>query len=230
MPYQRDTAADPHPRTPQGGLIVAVKSGVIAALRRALTGTSLSDETNKVHIDMEYPMVIEHYPGIWVQFSFTSLEPSGMGHVTQDEDGNLIQQWMFQGRVSLSLVALTSLERDKLADEIIMMFAFSTVPSQRVLDSSGVFRDEPGVLYEAIRDNPHMNVTINTDTFRPMGQSVTVGVPWDPDRLAYEDGYSFEMIGEFQSVTDKQGAVRLSRIDVIPEFAEDQTGTSGKWY
>ena len=59
----------------EGGLIEAVKRTVTTALRESITNTGLSIDggSSRVHIDIEYPMEEESYPGIWVQFSVTSL-------------------------------------------------------------------------------------------------------------------------------------------------------------
>ena len=66
----------------EGGLIEAVKRAVTTSLRESITSTGLSVDggNSKVHIDIEYPMEEESYPGIWVQFSVTNLTRAGLGH------------------------------------------------------------------------------------------------------------------------------------------------------
>jgi hypothetical protein len=241
MPLRDDTVTDQVPGSP-GGVVEAVKRATIVALRTGLTGTSLTDKSNAIHVDMEYPVEQTQYPGIWVQFSLTKLEPSGLGHMTatHDEDGNvtqMIQQYWYEGRVTLFLVALTSIERDRLADRVIAMLSTPQISSR-----NGVLtvnqESDPAPMFQSLVDNPYVAMTINTDAPRPGGQTVTVGVPWDERALAYEDSYSFELVGEFQTVTDPAGLVTLSRIDIVPELAEDQTQntrpfnslTPGTWF
>lgn len=216
MAFAEDRVNDVFPGN-GNGLIEAVKTGVIVALRTALTGTSLTSSSNSIHVDMEYPKELVNYPGIWVQFSLNTLRPSGIGMMVEDrESGDTLQQFTYTGRVSLTLVALTSLERDRLADHIISMLAFSRVPNPRLLTENGK-GESFSSLYEEFDRNPYVSMTVNSDEPKPGGQSVTVGVPWDETQLAYEDQYSFDVLGEFMLVTTNEGFYRLSRIDIYHE-------------
>lgn len=201
-----------------GGLIEAVKKGVIVALRTALNGTSMSSSQDRISVDMEYPLDKESYPGIWVQFSISSLRPSGMGMLEYDpETGDRLQQYMYEGRVTVVVVALTSLERDRIADYLISMMTFSRIPNPRLITEHGVSENFSD-LYASLDENPHLSMTVNTDSVRPGGQSTTVGTAWDPTAIAYEDAYSFEVLGEFQLVTTNDGNYVLRRIDILPEI------------
>lgn len=229
MPFRDDQLIEPFSGS-TGGLIEVFKRGVITALRTAITGTSLSSTVgSEIHVDMEYPMEKEKYPGIWVQFSLSDLQPSGIGMVLTDRDsGDRIQQFMYQGRVTLVVVALSSLERDRISDFLISMLAFSRIPNPRLYTENGVqesFTD----LYSALDANPHLSVTVNSDRPRPGGQTTTVGVPWSPNLLAYEDAHSFEVLGEFQLVTTSDGLYRLERIDIEPEIGMHTTPKPGDW-
>ena len=218
----------------------AVKTGVINALRATFVDSPFSNDTKSseptLHVDMEYPVAETSYPGIWVQFSTQKLEPSGIGHQTEavDDDGNvtgLIRQWYYEGRVSLLVVALTSLERDRIADSILTEFAFQGAEEIRGVDSPSRFR-------EMIESYPYVSIMVNSDSLTPGGQSVTVGTPWGPDILVYEDSYSFNIIGEFQQVRDVAGAVVLRRIDVYPrhgeafaqDYPDERSIQIGKWH
>ena len=56
-------------------------------------------------------------------------------------------------------------------------------------------------------------MTVNTDVLTGGGQSVNVGVPWQPDILAYTDAYSFDIIGNFNYVFRNDGTYSLARIE-----------------
>lgn len=230
-----DPETDPNMVVPgsPGGVIEAVKRGVITAFRSALTDTSISNESDQIHVDLEYPLEEASYPGIWVQFSLSDLTTSGMGMLQRDpESGALMQQFRYEGRVTLTLVALTSIERDRLADRVISMLAFSRVPSPNLFTENG-FQESYSSLYAEFDANPYLSITINSDKPRPGGQSVTVGVPWDQGQLAYEDAYSFEVVGEFMLVTENDGLYRLSRVEINKEIAPrppaDDDDGKGKW-
>jgi hypothetical protein len=213
-----------------GGPMEAVKRGVVQAFRTVLNGKSFSDpDTDVVHVEMEYPMEKVHYPGLWVQFSLSSVSPAGHGHMLRDQEtGDLLQEMMYQGRVTLTLLALSSKERDRLADQIINTLAFSRVSSPNVLTEHG-FEESFSPLYDEFNKNPHVSITINSDRPTPMGQSVNVGTPWNPDELVYEDAYAFEVIGQFMLVTTNEGLYRLRRIDINYDYAPlADTGDDGE--
>lgn len=214
---------EPMPTMPgsTGGVVETVKRSVVAALRTALTGTSLSlPNGSEVHVDLEYPMKAEHYPSVWVQFSVRKMQTSGIGHEWTQKNGDVVRQWMYDGDVALTLVALTSIERDRIADALMSYFAFSR---------PGTKEQSLSPLYQELADNPYVSMTINSDQLTPGGQSVTIGVPWDPDRLAYEDNYRFQLHGEFQSVwTPSTDVTRLRAIRVIADVEYHQI-LPGEW-
>lgn len=215
-----DPKTEPLPGSP-GGVVEVVKRSVVTALRAAITGSSLSThDGSRVHVDLEYPVAVEQYPGIWVQFSLTKLQQSGIGHEWVEDDGSVIRQWYQDGAVQLTIVALTSIERDRIADMLISYFAFSR-PSADAPTMSPLYRE--------LAENPYVSMTVNSDQLSPGGQSVTIGTPWDPDRLAYEDNYRFTLHGEFQSVLPPNGEpVRLRAVRVATK-TQASTILPGQW-
>lgn len=199
----------------QGGPIEAAKRGVVMALRQTINGSTLSSE-GTIRIDMEYPSKEETYPSIWVQFSLTKLVNAGMGHERWTDEG-LVREWMYEGRINLTLLFLSSKERDQMSDALITIFAFSRPSTQ--LSTQGVHVEREGGLnysdfFSSLDENPYLSMTLNSDELRPGGQSVNVGTPWDPDTLVYEDSYSFEVMGQFETVIDDTGLYRIRRVDL----------------
>ena len=218
LPAPGTQVVPPMPRS-QGGLIEAVKTAVTQALRSAMSNTSLFDPGQSIYIDLEYPSIQTQYPGIWVQFSVTKLNRAGLGHEvpTQDSDGNwsFIQEWIFTGRVNLTICALKSRDRDKIADALIMQLAFSRTP-EIVLTQPGVDTKQFRSLVSALDANPYVAMTLQTDVLIPGGQQVTQGVPWADNVLGYEDSYSFDLVGQFNVQFAHDGLYLLSRIDNYP--------------
>lgn len=199
----------------QGGPIEAVKRGVVMALRETINGSTHSDQGD-IRIDMEYPSREESYPSIWVQFSLTKLVSAGMGHEYWTDEG-LVREWMYEGRVNLSLLFLSSIERDQMADALITLFAFSRPTSS--LSTQGVEVQRAGGLeysafFSSLAENPYLSMTLNSSELRPGGQSVNIGTPWDADTIVYDDSYSFELRGEFETVIDDTGLYRIRRIQL----------------
>lgn len=199
----------------QGGPIEAAKRGVVMALRQTINGTTLSSEGN-VKIDMEYPATPETYPSIWVQFSLTRLRTAGMGHEFYTDDG-LVREWTYEGKVNLTLLFLSSKERDQMSDALITIFAFSRAQGTSATRGVTVQREggyEYSDFFTALEDNEYLSMAINSDELRPGGQSINVGVPWDPDTLVYEDSYSFDVMGQFETVVDDTGLYRIRSVQL----------------
>lgn len=213
------------------GMIETVKRAVMNALREALSGTTLNHMVNgtDVTIDMEYPIEKESYPGIWVQFSFNEIVQAGIGHepiiknvlVEATEDSPEVVNWeplrefQFKGRVTLTIVALTSLERDRLADAVITMLAFSRTSNNVITDptkDTQQFRQ----FITSLAENPYVSVSINHDQIIPGGQAMTTGVPWDEEIPGYEDSYSFDILGQTNLVFRSDGTYTLRNIAQTP--------------
>lgn len=223
----------PFPGAGGSGMIETVKRAVMNALREALTGTSLNHLVNgtDVTVDMEYPIEKENYPGIWVQFSFNEITQAGIGHEplirtvtapatsTTPETVNWepIREFQFKGRVTLTIVALTSLERDRIADAVITMLAFSR-PPESVITKAAEDTKQFRQLIDSLARNPYVSITLNHDQIIPGGQAMTTGVPWDEEIPGYEDSYSFDILGQTNIVFRHDGTYSLANVAENPQM------------
>lgn len=222
-PFPGTIITEPVPGS-EGGLIEAVKRAVTQALREAITNTGMSlvGTDSKVTVNLEYPIEEESYPGIWVQFSVTNLTRAGLSHELwlKDDDDNWIpmQEWMFQGRVTLNIVALSNKERDRISDAVITMFAFSRTPDLVLTDPARDTKQYRSFLTQ-IEQNPYVSMVINTDVLGSGGQSAQMGMlPWQQDILVYEDTYTFDLLGQFNILFKNDGWYTLRRVDVNAEM------------
>jgi hypothetical protein len=209
-------AADPQ-------FIVSVKKAVMQALRATFTADYPDPILRNINVHMEYPAEQEDYPGIWVQFSFRDLQAEGINHKVYYDDVNNRRwsYWMFGGTVTLMIVALTSKERDTIADKVIQMYAFHSLNIQA------------NQFTNTLMQWPYINIALNNDALRPSGQSTTVGAPWQPDVLVYEDSYSFDILGQFASDFPTGELIRLDEIRLLP-YLQGQPSTrvddgNGEW-
>jgi hypothetical protein len=205
----------------QGGVIESVKRAVVASVRTGLRGTSLGaslGEQEQFEVDIEYPVDTTKYPAVWVQFSIESLKRAGIGMATpvQDDDGNwgLIQEWMFTGRITLTIAALSSKDRDRLADTVISSLAFSRAPDL-VIRKPGQDAAQGRGLITAINNNPYVAMTLDTDEIQSGGQTTTGGTPWAPNILLYEDNYAIGCLGQFNILRGYDGVFTLSAINAV---------------
>lgn len=167
-----------------------------------------------VHCSIEYPIEKQEYPSIWVDYEdSTSLAVAGVSHTEYFPDGHgnftTGTRWRFQGYISLTLVALTSQERDELYDELVRVVAFG-----RQNPATAQFRN-------FVEDNDFIAANFDFDEIEPKGSVAAPGTPWGTDEIIYERGVNLEVLGEF-IVDDHDGVlVPLSKIvvtgqEVIP--------------
>jgi hypothetical protein len=207
--------------------VESLKRSIMLALRDAIDANLPSGDTLRRVIEnvvLEYPSKQTSYPGLWINFSFTSLRRAGLVPEFRTSEGRRFMLWAFEARVTVNIVALTSLERDRLADAVVEMLAFGDLsPAGRVFWDK--LSDQPGIWFNA-----------NKDEITPNGQTVTIGTPWLDDQLAYEDAYSFNLSGQFGSDLETGQTTILREItwedhiytgDVPP--ALDTSDGNGTW-
>lgn len=206
----------PMPRS-DGGLIQSVKTAIVLSVRDALSGISSFDKGQKVEISLEYPLEEVKYPSIFVQFSVTKLNRSGIGHEIQVQDPDtqawsFVQEWTFTGRTTLTALALKNIDRDRLSDALVAMLAFAR-PPELLLTNPQADAKQHRSLITALDENPYVAMTLQLDTLIPGGQQATPGTPWSDDILTYQDSWSFDMVGQFNLQLSHEGMYTLARID-----------------
>lgn len=147
------------------------------------------------------------YPGIWVNYDDTDeLTIAGIGHTEYVEVGDAlvpVTRWRFAGTVTLTAAALSSLERDRLFDEMVKVLAFA-----RYKESISEFRN-------IVEGNDLVAMNANFDKLRPSGDNAAPGTPWNTDEMIYEKSISLDLIGEFVSEPDTLIPVPLRLIKVF---------------
>jgi len=216
---------EPPPRAwTQGGIIESVKKAVVTGVRNSFRKTTIGgspDEGEAFHVDIEYPTEQEQYPGIWVQFAIEHLSRAGVAMETwvKDDEGQWgpIEEWNFEGRITLTIAALTSKDRDRLADTVISQLAFSRPTDMVIRNPKRDAKEHKGLL-TVLDENPYVSMTLNTDIINSGGQTVTNGVPWAPNILLYEDNYSVACHGQFNMRFRFDGIYELTMIRALPQI------------
>lgn len=196
--------------------LVPVKTAVTEALRSVFTSTYPEPDFRSVNISIEYPVKEADYPGLWVQYEDTDdLVTAGIGHVEYvasngGQSFTPVHRWKFKGVITITISALSSLERDRLYDEVVKVFAFG----QENTDLR-VFRDK-------IETNDLIGMNANFDDLRPFGDTAAAGTPWGTDEMLYEKSLSFDLIGEFIGDPNSATLVPLSSVQII-DYVEGTT-------
>jgi hypothetical protein len=196
------------PNLPQAAvdsdLIIQFKTTIIRALRGTIQDPQYPDrKLGSLQVSMEYPMELASYPHLWVEFSFTKFQAAGIGHFLVNEEGNMSGEWYFEGASRMTLMSMTSFERDAYSSQLLNMFAFSNFhPAAQKFD-------------EILHDST-INMSVDRDQFIPGGQTTNVGSPWDPEALVYQDVYSIRVVGQVQS-TFSQTTSNVAGVELVAD-------------
>jgi hypothetical protein len=188
--------------------LTMLKTAATKGLQRSFATTPTLDfqGDNAPEVSIEYPLAKQQYPSVWVTYDDRdSLQIAGIDHreyVVDDAGAQRdVTRWKFAGTVTLTAVALSSLERDNLYDELVRLFAFS-----RIEQDATPFRD-------TIENNDFIGMVVNWDEARPGGDGAAPGTPWGTeDEVIYEKSLSFDVEGEFVSDPATNALVKLSAI------------------
>jgi hypothetical protein len=160
-----------------------------------------------LHVSIEYPLNPQDYPGVWVDFEpegelsrggiddINSFLPNGDASLTP------LYLWRAQGWATYTLAAMTSLQRARLHDEIVRVFAFGSDPTV------AAFRD-------SIENNDYLAMNMDFDRIAERGASATPGTPWGSEEIIYEVTLAMQCVIEFYSTANKDKLYPLSAIQI----------------
>ena len=178
-----------------------LKSGIVEALRNTFDAQYVEQDFRGLLVSIEYPMTQADYPSMWVTYEDEkNIQIAGIGHheeIIKDGGVGLTTRWRFEGEVTITCVAMTSLEKDRLYDELVRTLAFG-----RERASTSRFRD-------TIETNDFIAMNMNFDDLRPSGDAASMGTPWQTDEMIYEKSLSIQVLGEFIGDPETQQLYRL---------------------
>lgn len=204
--------------------LTPLKTAVVEAFRATFDGQYPNPDFRNVLVSIEYPVTQESYPSLWVTYEDTEeLTIASIGHletVVDPVSGQFTQvsRWTFKGIITVTTVALSSLERDRLYDEVVRTYAFG-----RQSQSLSIFRD-------LVEQNDLIAMNFNFDDLQPSGDAAAMGTPWQTEDMIYEKSLSIVVQGEFVGDPNVQALVPLSKVIVngYPEGQEPSTFPDGQ--
>lgn len=182
-----------------------VKTMLVKAITTTFDETYPVEQYRGLHASISYPEKAADYPSVWVDFDVTKLQPIGVDTIQYQgvEDGFApYKTWNFEGRCSFTIVALTSLERDGIYDEMVKIIAFGGLNKNR-----SVFR-------ETVDANDFIAAKFNWDRIQTAGMSASMGTPWGTQEVLYEVTINMEAMGEFLSDLGTGTLLPISNITV----------------
>lgn len=191
--------------------LVHLKSLVVSALRDTFGSTYPQTDFADTKVGIEYPVDAQSYPSVWVDYDDDApLQRAGIDHREVANLGTDLEpllvpftRWRFQGTVSLTVVALSSLERDRLYDEVLRVLAF------------GNENDDTAGFRTYIESNEFIACNMNFDSLLPRGNAAAPGTPWGTDEIIYERGINVDVLGEFIADRITGALIPLSAIHVV---------------
>lgn len=197
-----------------------LKTALVKALKATFDEQYPEVDFRSIKASVEYPVLESDYPGVWVNYSDTEpVKAAGVSHVEWAADlsknPELYAQYtrhLFQGTASFTVVALKSLECDRLYDQMI-----------RVI-SMGYENEFTSRFRSALESNPYIAIDAVYDSLQPGGDAAVPGTPWGTDEVIYERTINMTLMGEFYIEPTSATLVKLREItvDAHPYFTDEE--------
>lgn len=172
----------------------------------------------KSKIGIEYATDRTDFPSIVVKFYERNIRNAGVGHEewgpSPSNPDRFIKYFhrIYHGDIEFEILALSSLDRDKMVDALIEVLMGEVSPEGET------FLER---LYFQIGKTPYSNwhfIALNTDEITGQGEREE-NAPWlVEDVLMYTVAYRMGVLGEFYSMTPREhgGTGLVSEVDVYP--------------
>lgn len=193
-----------------------LKTALVESLRATFVEAYPEHDFRNIDVSIEYPMEEKNYPGVWVDFTPTQpIQSAGINHVEwiriEGEDSpRKTTVFRYGGTILFTCVALTSLERDRLVDEMSKILAFGLLNPERA-----IFRNK-------LIANDMIAVDPQWDKFGINGKAESQGTPWGTNEVVYEQTVSMDCTGLFRTDLQEVVMVPLTGITVY-EWVDGQT-------
>ena len=201
------------------------KGLLVKAMRTTFDADYPEEDFRDVPVSIEFPTKKNQVPGIWLNYDpIGPIHPVGVGYFEDNLDvdtGGFYRstRWSYAGAAIYTVVAHSSLERDRLFDQVVSAIAFGQFDTQR-----GEFR-------ETIESDPLIAMQVDFDQIDQRGFSAAPGTPWGSNEVIYEASISVRVTGEFISQPGTTLLMPISQIDVyqwVTDLESDPVPT-GTW-
>lgn len=167
------------------------------------------EDFRNLHVDLEYPMKSDQYPGLWVDYvPLSNPKNTGIANLITENEPEVgwfrHRLWDFGGKITYTVATLSSLERARLHDEVLKTIAF------------GIEDDRRKPFFDQLLDNQYLAIVPIIDSVEVTGWSSSRGTPWNTEDMIYEVTLGIQIYGEFASAGESQTLVDLREIQIIP--------------
>jgi len=213
-----------------------VYRNVIAAVKSVFdSGYDRETQLSQIKITQQYPLKKLDYPCVVIDFQDQRVLNAGVGHVEWFRDPlGAIRKWnhsRFEGMLNFNIHALSTLDRDILADAIVEMVRFGRLDDQLNRFYEIIYPEHtppppptnPDTYWQDYNYSLFGQLMLDSDQLTGHGNSAQIA-PWQPeDVLVYTTGYSVVLHGGYYNTNPAQDWSRVTRI-VIDSYQTDQYG------
>lgn len=192
------------------GYLTALKTMWVEALKDVFDAEYPEADFRDIFISLDYPTEEHNFPSIWLDYEdVQDVQTAGIGHAEYgepDAEGNRrkYKRWRYGGFMSLTVVAYASLERDRLCDELIALFAFGDENS-----ATAQFR-------YYIENNEFVACDVDWDRLKVTATAANSGTSYGTEGMLYERTIALSVFGEFISDGVARALAKLSAVEIEP--------------
>lgn len=183
---------------------LGVKREVVSSIKPFFTKENYPDKelAGRINVSLDWPQTQTKYPSIFVTYTEGPIRNMGVGHVeygfNDNYEGVEYKHYQFNGQFNFNVLALTPLERDRLAAGLVNLLAFDKT------------------FLEGLNDADYTTLVVNTEVITPRGTNQTP-VPWESqDEMIFSQTYSVPVHGEFYSNADTGELIQISAVQAWP--------------
>jgi hypothetical protein len=192
-----------------------IKTALVEALRPVFEN-HVDEKLQGTKVTIDFPKEQQQFPSVVVRFYENEIKNAGVGHekVLQDADGKAwkFKNYLYTGDVDLTIYALSSLDRDLIADTIVQTIAMGDLSTYTNNFFNRIYPPDP----EAIPDSAGHFININSDRISGINET-TNKVPWNSeDDLVYNMAYRVNVLGEFYSLPPEIPLDYVSQVFAYP--------------
>jgi hypothetical protein len=196
-----------------------VKEALVEALR-AVFAAHPDTILRKTKVNIDFPLTRAGYPSVIIRFYERDIRNAGVGHEEFFEHPTEVGRWirykhyLYTGDIEFAIYALSSLDRDLIADTIVETLAMGDLSAYTNNFLNRIYR--PDAVAEPTSIDHAIN--LNTDQIQGFGET-QVPVPWaSEDELIYQTSYRIAIHGEIYSLTPSGEDTTYGLIERVDQF------------
>jgi hypothetical protein len=197
-----------------------IKTAIVEGLRPVFENHKDNKlQSTKVGISM--PRERQSFPAVVVQLYENEVYNAGVGHyetfIDPEDSTNTfkLKHYMYKGDIEFMIYALSSLDRDLIADTIVQTIGMGDLANY----TNNFFNRIYPKNSDSVPDSVNHFINVNSDRINPTNEAETE-VPWGAeDDLIYTTSYRVSVWGEFYSLPEEVSYHFITQVLQYPYIA-----------